>query len=76
MLDLLITGLLAIQAFSHGVAFFALFGDARSGIKPALPVRSWLLPSLSHRDSRVDCECIFWLLATLGFAAGGNFDLG
>jgi hypothetical protein len=68
MLDLLVTGLLAVQAFSHGVAFFALFGDARTGIKPALPVRSWLLPTLSHRAAAW-IACIFWLLATLGFAA-------
>ncbi len=68
MLDLLFTGLLAIQAFSHGVAFFALIGDARSDDKPALPVRSWLLPALSHRAA-AGIACIFWLLATLGFAA-------
>lgn len=68
MLDLLFTGLLAIQAFSHGVAFFALIGDARSDDKPALPVRSWLLPALSHRTAAWIAS-IFWLLATLGFVA-------
>jgi hypothetical protein len=68
MLDLLFTGLFAIQAFSHGVAFFALLGDARSDDKPALPVRSWLLPALSHRTAAW-IACIFWLLAALGFGA-------
>ena len=68
MLDLLFTGLFAIQAFSHGVAFFALIGDARSDDKPALPVRSWLLPALSHRTAAW-LASIFWLLATLGFVA-------
>lgn len=58
----------AIQAFSHGVAFFALIGDARSDDKPALPVRSWLLPALSHRTAAW-IACVFWLLATLGFGA-------
>ena len=64
--DLVFTGLLAIQAFSHGVAFFALLGDARSDDKPALPVRSWLLPALSHRTAAWIAS-IFWLLAMLGF---------
>lgn len=68
MLDLIFTGLLAIQGFSHGVAFFALLSDARTGIKPALPVRSWLLPALSHRTAAW-IACVFWLLATLGFVA-------
>ena len=68
MLDLLFPGWFAIQAFSHGVAFFALLGDARSDDKPALPVRSWLLPALSHRTAAW-IACIFWLLAALGFGA-------
>ena len=66
MIDYFITGLLALQAFSHGVAFFALVRDARSEIKPPLPVRSWLLPSLAPRTAAWMAS-LFWLLATLGF---------
>lgn len=68
IVEMFVTGMLAIQAFSHGVAFFALLRDARSDVKPALPVRSWLLPALSHRAAAW-IACIFWLLATLGFVA-------
>jgi cation transport ATPase len=67
MLEFFLTGVLALQAFSHGVAFFALIRDARSDIKPALPVRSWLLPSLTTRTAAWMASP-FWLLATLGFA--------
>ena len=67
MIELFLTGVLALQAFSHGVAFFALLRDARSDIKPALPVRSWLLPSLTTRTAAWMASP-FWLLATLGFA--------
>ena len=67
MLEFFLTGVLALQAFSHGVAFFALLRDARSDIKPALPVRSWLLPALTTRTAAWMASP-FWLLATLGFA--------
>ena len=65
--EIFVTGMLAIQAFSHGVAFFALIRDARSDVKPALPVRSWLLPSLSLRTAAWIAS-LFWFVATLGFA--------
>jgi hypothetical protein len=67
IIEIVITGVLGLQAFSHGVAFFALIRDARSDIKPALPVRSWLLPSLAPRTA-MWIASLFWLLATLGFA--------
>ena len=67
IVEIIVTGMLAIQAFSHGVAFFALIRDARSDVKPVLPVRSWLLPSLAPRTAAWIAS-IFWLLATLGFA--------
>jgi hypothetical protein len=62
---------LLLQAFSHGVAFYALIKDAmrREG-QPLVPVRSWLLPSLAPRVA-ASIASVFWLLATIGFAATG-----
>ena len=68
IVKILITGTLFLQAFSHGVAFFALIRDARSEVRPALPVRSWLLPSLAPRTAAWIAS-LFWLLATFGFFA-------
>jgi hypothetical protein len=66
---ILIAGALFLQAFSHGVAFFALLKDAtRSKGQPPLPVRSWLLPSLAPKTAAW-LASLFWLLATVGFVA-------
>ena len=72
IIKILITGVLFLQAFSHGVAFFALLKDARSEGKPPLPVRSWLLPSLAPKTAAWIAS-LFWFLATIGFLATAVF---
>ena len=67
--QLLLVGALLIQAVSHGVATYALFKDFRqTESPPPVPVRAWLLPSLSLRTSAA-IALVFWLLATVGFIA-------
>ena len=68
IIKILITGILFLQAFAHGVAFVALVNDARSAGQPAVPVRSWLLPTLAPRTAALVAS-LFWLLATIGFVA-------
>lgn len=63
----LIAGALMLHGVAHGKAFFALIGDAhRAGDRTPVPVRSWLLPSLSPRAAAL-LASPFWLLSTLGF---------
>ncbi len=67
--QLILAGVLLIQAVSHGVATNALIKDARdTERRPPVPVRTWLLPSLSLRVSAA-IALVFWLLATVGFIA-------
>lgn len=68
IIRILITGILLLQAFAHGVAFLALVKDARSEVQPSVPVRSWLLPSLAPRTAALIAS-LFWLLSTVGFVA-------
>ena len=71
IIKILITGVLFLQAFSHGVAFFALLKDARAEGKPPLPVRSWLRPPSPQRQPHG--ARFFWFLATIGFLATAVF---
>ncbi len=65
--QLLLVGTLLIQAVSHGVATYALSKDvSQTESQPPVPVRAWLLPSLSIRVSAA-IALVFWLLATVGF---------
>lgn len=65
----LIAGALLLHGLSHGKAFFALIADAsRTGGQAPVPVRSWLLPSLSPRIASIIASP-FWLLSTMGFVA-------
>ncbi len=66
IIKLLITGILFLQGFAHGVAFYALTKDARSERPPSVPVRSWLLPSLAPKTAAL-IAIPFWLLSTVGF---------
>jgi hypothetical protein len=69
IIKILITGVLLLQGLSHGRAFLTLLTDAsRSGSQPPVPVRSWLIPSLSVKTAAIIASP-FWLLATLGFIA-------
>lgn len=68
IIKILITGILLLQAFAHGVAFLALVKDARSKVQPSVPVRSWLFPSLAPRTAALIAS-LFWLLSTIGFVA-------
>jgi hypothetical protein len=67
LIKVLLAGALMLHGVAHGKAFFALIGDAqRAGDRTPLPVRSWLLPSLSPRAAAL-LASPFWLLSTLGF---------
>lgn len=69
IVQLVFIGALLLQAFSHGVASAALIKDARQAEgRPAVPLRSWLLPSLSIRAAAAIAS-VFWILATVGFLA-------
>ena len=69
IIKIIIAGALLLQGLSHGKAFLALLTDAsRSEGQPPVPVRSWLMPSLSIRNAAIIAS-LFWLLATLGFIA-------
>jgi len=69
VIKILITGTLLLHGLAHGRAFLALISDAaRSRGKPPIPVRSWLLPSLSIRAAAI-LAIPFWLLSTIGFIA-------
>ncbi len=68
-IKILIAGALLLHGLAHGKAFFALIADAsRAGGQAKVPVRSWLLPSLSPRTAAIIASP-FWLLSTLGFIA-------
>jgi hypothetical protein len=74
--QLLLVGVLLIQAVSHGVATYALIKDAsQMESQPPVPVRTWLLPSLSLRISAI-IALVFWLLATAGFTAAALSSTG
>jgi hypothetical protein len=67
VIKILIAGALLLHGLAHGRAFIALVIDAlRSQSEPAVPVSSWLLPSLSTRAT-AGIASPFWLLSTLGF---------
>jgi len=69
IVQLLFIGALLLQAFSHGVASAALINDVRQAEgRPAVPLRSWLLPSLSIKAAAAIAS-VFWILATVGFLA-------
>ena len=68
-IKILIAGALLLHGLAHGKAFFALIGDAsRTGGQAPVPIRSWLMPSLSPRAAAIIASP-FWLLSTLGFIA-------
>ncbi len=68
LIRILITAALLLHGVAHGRAFLALIVDAvRSGSRTALPVRLWLLPSLSLRSAAL-LASPFWLLSTIGFS--------
>jgi len=66
-IKIIITAVLFLHGLAHGNAFLALLRQA-GGSAPALPIRSWLLPSLSKRAAAIIAS-IFWLLSTVGFIA-------
>jgi len=69
IIKFLITGTLLLHGLAHGRAFLALISDAaRSRGQPPIPVRSWLLPSLSISAAAI-LASPFWLLSTIGFIA-------
>jgi hypothetical protein len=69
IIQLLFIGALLLQAFSHGVASAALINDVRQAEgRPAVPLHSWLLPSLSIKAAAAIAS-VFWILATVGFLA-------
>lgn len=69
LIRVLITAALLLHGVAHGRAFLALMVDAaRSGDGRPLPVRSWLLPSLSPRAAPL-LASPFWFLSTIGFGA-------
>ena len=77
----MIAVVLLLQGISHGKALFDLFAvvTGRDG-GVNLPVRIWLLPSLTPKSSALIAG-VFWLLATVGFVlaslgAFGSIDLG
>jgi hypothetical protein len=63
----IITAVLFLHGLAHGNAFLALLRQA-GGSTPVLPIRSWLIPSLSSRAAAI-IGGIFWLLSTIGFIA-------
>ena len=69
VIKILIAGALFLHGLAHGKAFFALIADAtRTGGQAPVPIRSWLLPSISPRAAAIIASP-FWLLSTLGFIA-------
>ena len=70
-IKILVTAVLFLQGVAHGRAFFALLYQSMGRLPASwLPVRSWLLPSLSAKTV-AGVASIFWLLSTLGFLAMG-----
>lgn len=68
---ILVTAALLLHGVAHGRAFFALIYQAMGSLPASwLPVRSWLVPSLSRR-AVAGVASVFWLLSTLGFLATG-----
>lgn len=68
-IKIIIAGALLLHGLAHGKAFFALIADAsRMGGQAPVPIRSWLLPSLSPKAAAIIASP-FWLLSTLGFIA-------
>jgi hypothetical protein len=66
---IIVTAVLFLHGVAHGRAFLALLAQAAGfGAAPILPVRSWLIPSLSMRAAGIIAS-IFWLLSTIGFIA-------
>ena len=69
IIQFLFIGALLLQVFSHGMASIALVKDVRQAEgRPAVPLRSWLLPSLSIKAAAAIAS-VFWILATVGFLA-------
>jgi len=67
LVRILITAALLLHGVAHGKAFFALIIDAvRSSNQKTVPVRSWLLPSLSPRSAALIASP-FWFLSAIGF---------
>jgi hypothetical protein len=65
----IITAVLFLHGLAHGNAFLSLPRQA-GGSKPVLPVRSWLIPSLSPRTAAIVAG-FFWLLSAIGFVVAG-----
>jgi hypothetical protein len=58
---------LLLHGFAHGRAFFYLVADAFGmSHAPTLPVRTWLIPSLSLRAAS-SAASVFYFLSTIGF---------
>jgi len=68
-IKILVTAALFLHGVAHGRAFIALLYQLMGSLPASwLPVRSWLLPSMSPK-SVAGVASIFWLLSTLGFLA-------
>ena len=58
---------LLLHGLAFGKAFFELLVDAAGSRRGyAVPVRFWLIPSLSSRATAI-LASVFWLLSTIGF---------
>lgn len=69
LIRIIIAGGLLLHGLAHGKAAFELIREAaQEDIRPAVPLRSWLLPSLSRRTTAM-LAIPFWLLSGLGFIA-------
>jgi hypothetical protein len=67
LIRILITAALLLHGVAHGRAFFALLVDAlRSGDRTPVPVRSWILASLSPRAVALIASP-FWFISAMGF---------
>jgi len=67
LIRILITASLLLHGVAHAKAFFALLADAATaGTRNAVPVRAWIVPSLSVRASAL-VAVPFWLTSALGF---------
>ena len=68
-IKILITAVLLLHGIAHGRAFVTLVMVAAGrSSNEWVPMRSWLLPSLSERAA-AGIAGIFWLLSTIGFVA-------
>jgi hypothetical protein len=66
---IIITAALLLHGLAHGRALFSLVTQATgSRTDTWIPVRSWLLPSLTPRAAAA-IAAVFWLLSTVGFIA-------